>query len=186
MAKHKTSSEWDRIELEYLAGECSIREIADRHEISEAAIRRRAKIQRWVRAARKPRTLRTSPNPPPPPAAPAEPVDAPAIAERGRQLVVRMLDELDTVTSNIGQLEEMVYDDTDDDRDGGRREGMLKALSLGSRALTVKTLAAAFKTLNEASAPQGKKAQAQDRAKAVGGGSRFAPIGPPRLAVVKP
>ena len=46
MATRKSSFNWDRIELEYLAGEDSVREIADRHEISEGAIRKRAKAEK--------------------------------------------------------------------------------------------------------------------------------------------
>ena len=42
-----------------------------------------------------------------------------------------MLDELDTVTSRMGELEEMIEEETDGDRDGGRRDAMMKALSLG-------------------------------------------------------
>ncbi|WP_267386526.1 hypothetical protein [Sphingomonas sp. GC_Shp_3] len=123
---------------------------------------------------------------PSPPRAAAEPVEAAAIGERGRQLVARMLDELDATTTHAGQLEEMIEAETTGDRDGNRRNGMLGAISLPSRAKTLKELVTALKTVNEASAPQGKKAQRDEKAKAVGGGSRFAPIGPPRLAVVKP
>lgn len=187
MATRKSAHDWDRIELEYLAGEDSIREIADRHEISEGAIRKRAKAEMWVRAVRRVRTMRTSP-----PAAQDEPVErapvpeASVIAERGRGLVARMLDELDATTTHIGELEEMIEDVTADDRDSRRRDGMLSALSLTGRAKTLKELATAFKTINEASVPQGKKAAAQERAREVAGGSRFRPVGTPALKVVKP
>lgn len=183
MATRKTESEWDRIELEYLAGDISVREIADRFSISEGAIRKRAKAQGWVRAVRRPQSAyqrgAVAQRPP------AEPMEAGAIAERGRQLVGRMLDELDATTSLVGELEGLIEAETADDRDARRRDGMLGAISLGARAKTLKELAAALKTVNEASAPAGKKAAAQEKAKAVGGGSRFAPIGPPKLAVVK-
>lgn len=186
MATRKTEAEWDRIELEYLAGEVSIREIADRYDLSDTAIRKRAKAQGWVRAVRKldranihrevePRVVR----------GPATQLDAAQIAERGRQLVGRMLDELDATTSHLGELEEMIEDECADDRDSKRRDGMLGAISLGARAKTLKELTAALKTVNEASAPQGKKAAAQDRAREVAGGSRFRPVGPTNLQVVK-
>jgi len=184
MATRKTASEWDRIELEYLAGEASIREIADRHEISEGAIRKRAKAEKWVRAVRKPQKVRTTA--PAAREAPAEPVpvpDAAVIAERGRGLVNRMLDELDATTTHAGELEELIELETEDDRDGRQRDGMLGAISLGGRAKTLKELATAFKTLNEAAAPQGKKAAQQDRADAVA--SRFRGVGPPTLKAVK-
>lgn len=186
MAGRKTSSEWDRIELEYLAGEVSIREIADRHEISEKAIRTRAKAKGWVRASPKVRTVRTSaPEVNRGSQEPAVPIEASEIAERGRQLVGRMMDELDATTTHQGQLEEMIEAETADDRDGKRRDAMLGAISLGGRAKTLKELATAFKTINEASAPQGKKAAAQDRAREVAGSSRFRPVGPPNLTAVK-
>jgi hypothetical protein len=43
MTSRKTPAEWRRIEVEYCSGEDSIREIADRHEVSDTAIRERAK-----------------------------------------------------------------------------------------------------------------------------------------------
>lgn len=190
MAKRKSSSDWDRIQLEYLAGEDSIREIADRHEISDTAIRKRAKADGWVRVVRKAERARTSRTPAPQsrePRADGAPVpEAAVIAEQGRGLVARMLDELDATTTHQGELEEMIEDLTATDESDRRRDGMLGAISLAGRAKTLKELATAFKTINEASAPMGKKAQAQEKAKAIGGGSRFAPIGPPKLAVVKP
>lgn len=186
MAARKTEAEWDRIELEYLAGEVSVREIADRYGISDTAIRKRAKAQGWVRVVRRPATVRTSdPQPERQPREPAAPVENADIAERGRQLVGRMLDELDATTTHQGELEEMIEAETTGDRDGRRRDGMLGAISLGGRAKTLKELATALKTINEASAPQGKKAAAQDRAREVAGSSRFRPVGPAGLHVVK-
>ncbi|MBB5714764.1 hypothetical protein [Sphingomonas aerophila] len=93
------------------------------------------------------------------------------------------MDELDTVTSHIGELEEAIEEDCEGDRTGDRRAAMMKAISLDGRANTLKTLSLAFKTLNEASAPQGKKAAQQEAAKAVAG--RFRQIGPPTLKAVK-
>ena len=184
MATRKSTFDWDRIELEYLAGEASIREIADRHEISEGAIRKRAKAERWVRSVRTLRTVRTKPVAVA--ASPAEPVpvpDAAVIAERGRGLVARMLDELDATTTHQGKLEEMIDDETSGDREARRRDGMLAAISLTGRAKTLKELATAFKTINEASAPQGKKAGQQEKADQIA--NRFRGVGPPTLKSVK-
>ncbi|RSV41574.1 hypothetical protein CA234_09650 [Sphingomonas sp. ABOLE] len=94
-----------------------------------------------------------------------------------------MLDELDAVTSQRGELEDLIIAATADDDDDSRRDAMLKALSLGNRANTMKTLALALKTLNEAAAPQGKKQAAQEKANEVG--RRFQPLGPPTLKAVK-
>ncbi|UAK26551.1 hypothetical protein K8P63_06960 [Sphingomonas nostoxanthinifaciens] len=93
-----------------------------------------------------------------------------------------MLDELDVVTSHRGELEDMILQATEDDDDAARRDGMMRAVGLAGRANTMKTLALALKTLNEAAAPQGKKAQQQDKANEIA--SRFRPIGPPTLKAV--
>ena len=184
MATRKSTFDWDRIKLEYLAGEASVREIADRHEISEGAIRKRAKAEKWVRSVRTLRTVRTEPVALA--ASPAEPVpvpDAAVIAERGRGLVARMLDELDATTTHQGKLEEMIEDETSGDREARRRDVMLAAISLTGRAKTLKELATAFKTINEASAPQGKKAGQQEKADQIA--NRFRGVGPPTLKSVK-
>ncbi|WP_404711497.1 hypothetical protein [Sphingomonas sp. MMS24-J13] len=183
MAKPKTTAEWQRIEIEYCGGEDSIREIADRHEISDTAIRKRAKAEGWTRPVRTANRRELDRSPPPPaPSDPEKPLDAAEIAEGGRALVARMLDELDVTTSRRGELEDMIVAATEGDEDDDRRDAMARAISLPSRANTLKTIALAFKTLNEAAAPQGKKAQQQDKAKAVA--NRFAGVGPPKLKVV--
>ena len=185
MAARKTEAEWDRIELEYLQGECSVREIADRFNISDAAIRKRAKAQGWVRAVRTPENANfAAPAAERAPRAPAEPVEAGQIAERGRQLVARLLDELDATTTHQGELEELIEAECEGDRDGKRRDGMLGAVSLPSRAKTLKELATALKTVNEAGAPQGVKAARQEAAREVAAGSRFRPVGTPQLRAV--
>lgn len=183
MTTRKTSIDWARIELEYCANDDSIREIADRHEISDTAIRKRAKSEKWVRKVRTANRRELVPSPPPPPESdPEKPLDAAAIADGGRGLVARMLDELDVTTSRRGELEDMIVEATDGDDEDARRDSMMRAISLPSRANTMKTLALALKTLNEASAPQGKKAAAQSRANDVAG--RIRGLGPPKLKAV--
>lgn len=186
MAKSRSTIDWPRIEIEYLAGEDSIREIADRHEISDAAIRKRAKKEGWVRTVRTPKRCEPERQPPPPPPASAdEPADSAAIADDGRALALRMLDELDVVTSQRGELEDIIIAATEDDDDDAKRDALMKSISLPVRANTLKTIAQALKTLNESSAPQGKKAAAQEKANQIGGGQRFAALGPPKLKAVK-
>jgi hypothetical protein len=186
MAARKTVDEWARIQREYLAGEDSIREIADRHEISEAAIRKRAKAEGWerpVRTREPVRTLLPVPRlPPPEPRPPAEAVNAADIAERGRQLVGRMFNELEAITSYDGELEELIEVAMAGDEDDRRRDAMLKAVSLPARSQIAKNLATALKTINEAGAPpKGKKAQAQERAAAAG--KKFGTIGAPTRSI---
>jgi len=186
LAKSRSTIDWARIELEYLAGEDSIREIADRHEISDTAIRKRAKAANWERQVRSKK--RREPERVPVPSVPPEkePAADPAeIADEGRSLVARMLDELHVTTSRRGELEDLIIEATDDDDDDAKRDAMMRAVSLPTRANTLKTLALALKTINEASAPQGKKAAQQERAKAIGGAPRFQALGPPKLKSVK-
>ncbi len=77
----------------------------------------------------------------------------------------------------------MIMEATENDDRDAQRDAMIKAVSLPSRANTMKILALALKTLNEASAPQGKKAAKQKKAEQVA--SRFCPIGPPTLKSVE-
>lgn len=186
MAKRNSTINWTAIEREYLAGDCSIREIADRYEVSDTAVRKKAKAEGWVRKVRSANLGEPERQPaPPPPSDPDQRREPAAIADDGRSLVGRLLDELDAATSRRGELEDMIIAATEDDQDDSRRNAMMKAISLPSRANTMKTLALALKTLNEASAPQGKKAAAQEKANAIGGKSRFAALGPPTLKAVK-
>jgi len=183
MAARKTTADWQRIEIEYCGGEDSIREIADRHDISDTAIRKRAKAEGWSRQVRTPNRRELVRQPAAPaPIDPAEPVEPSAIADEGRGLVFRMLEELDVTTSRRGELEEMIVAATEGDEDDARRDAMERAISLPQRAATLQKLALSLKGFNEAAAPQGKKAQQQDAADAVA--SRFRPIGPPKLKAV--
>lgn len=186
MAARKTPDEWARIQREYLAGEDSIREIAGRHEISEAAIRKRAKAEGWERPVRTREPVRTLlPVPRPSPAQPIEPpapIENSAIVDQGRQLVARMFDELDAMTSYQGELEEIIEIATANDENDQRRDAMLKAVSLPARSQIAKNLAGALKTINEAGGPaKGKKAQAQERAAAAG--RKFGAIGAPTRSI---
>ena len=186
MAVRKTPEEWSRIQREYLSGDDSIREIADRHEISEAAIRKRAKLKGWERPVRTRQPVRTLLPAPrivvADPVEVREPVDAGTIAENARQLVGRMLDELDAVTSFQGELEEAIEILTANDENDSRRDAMMKAVSLPARSMIVKNLANSLKTINEAVAPaKGKKAQQHDRAAAAG--RKFGAIGAPTRTI---
>lgn len=89
------------------------------------------------------------------------------------------MDELETVTSHVGELEDMICQEEGDPR---RRQALLKAISLGERSKTLKDIATTMKTLNEAGAPQGVKQQRQAAAEsAAAAGNKFAPRTGPRL-----
>lgn len=175
MSKSDKPIDWAGIERDYLAGRMSTREIARWYGLSEAAIRKKAKQTWWVRSANPGHVNReevvrlTTPA--------TEPAE---LSDKARALAGRMLDELDAVTSLHGELEEMICAEESDPR---RRQALLKAISLGERAKTLKDLSATMKTVNEASAPEGKKAQRQANAEKSASGGRFAAPSAPKLVV---
>lgn len=97
--------------------------------------------------------------------------------EYAEQLARRMLDELHESTLALGEMEDLIYKETAGDADGRRRMAMLKAVSLPTRAATLKalvqTLTAARPTV--AARPPGKKEQQAEAAGRVAGGGRFRP-----------
>ena len=176
MANADKPIDWDDIEKDYRAGAMSIREIARWHRLTEGAIRKKAKKEGWTRAQQPPHIERRQVVPAeitPPAASAVKPEELP---DRGRAIASRMFDELDAVTSNIGELEDMISTEESDPR---RRQALLKALSLAERSTTLKNLSTALKTLNEAGAAAvgGKKAERKQAATVVAGkfGVRQAP-----------
>ncbi|SMH29583.1 terminase [Azospirillum agricola] len=192
MAKRQ-DIDWTAIEAEYRVGKLSNRQIGDRFGVSESAIRSRANKEKWVRTARESahqsahlpvveilppidRTARSIPL--------AERRDS---VEHAREIAGRMLDELDTVTSHVGELEQLIEIETADDENGRRRAAMMKAISLPARSMTLKTIVQALAVAKEVAGVGtggGKKAEAQAKAEeAAKPGNKFAPPAPPRLAV---
>lgn len=182
MSKAKKPIDWAGIERDYRKTDLSIREIAKWYGCSDKAIRLRAKADNWARPGAE--TPQAAPQAPQPLADLVEPIverirtplnsettKPEAIIGRGRILALRMLDELDTTTSHVGEMEEAIEDATPGKGDVRRREAMMKAVSLPVRAGTLKNLALALKTLAESMAPAGKKAAAAEDAKMAGLGS---------------
>ena len=103
-----------------------------------------------------------------------------AIVGRGRNLVIRMLDELESATMELGELQRIIEISTDD---GERQQALMQAVSLKQRSDVLKSLATAAKTFAESSTaagPQGKKAERQASAENVAkAGGKFAPPQPP-------
>ena len=187
------TTDWAAIEAEFRAGKRAIRQIAKRHEVSDTAIRKRAKAGGWVRT---PANQLAAPE-----AAPAASTEViiPPRRQRGEvagaegeaktlalgeDLAHRLLGELDVATSCQDEIEAAIYEETRDDENGQRRAMMLKAVSLPARAMTLKTLAQAIAVLKDAAqgADKGKKQQRQDNAEKSASG-RFAPPTPPKLVV---
>jgi hypothetical protein len=180
--------DWSTIREAYEIGALAVRALAREHNLSDMAIRKRAKAEGWTRKPR-PDVCR---EPTPSPAA-AElmvsstlaavvDVDPKVLVEQGRDLTHRLMDELSATSSHVGEIEEAITAYTAGDKDGQRRYAMLKAVGLPTRANVLKTLALAAKALTEA-AP-GKKEEAKDAAAKAGKSGRFAtPPTPPKLVV---
>lgn len=188
----KRAVDWPAIEADLRAGALSNRQIAEKHGLSESAIRKRATAEGWVRSkVPKVRTRRESAHhkvahsPAPARRALAPPVEATGNhADLGRDIALRMLSELDAATAHADELEKMIEVETTDDSNGRRREAMMKAVSLSARATTLKTIAQALGAMKETEAEKGKKELRKDAAKAAAtGGGRFAMGAPPKLVV---
>ncbi|WP_262027136.1 hypothetical protein [Microvirga sp. Mcv34] len=171
--------DWQGVEKDYCAGVMGVREIARWYGISDTAVHKKAKAEGWVRPKQKKTLVGAAPAQAEVPApASSEPVSPADLADRGRGLAARLMNELDAVTANVGELEEMIHSEESDPR---RRQALLKALSLGERANTLRTLSMSLKTLNETAMPEGKKAQRQSAAEKVGG--KFSVPSAPKLVV---
>jgi hypothetical protein len=173
MSKKTKPIDWVAIERDYRAGIMSIREIAKWYgNVTEAAIRKKAKAEGWTREAepkhfeRTPRVERAEITEIAGPAA----MRPEQLTDRARGLAARLLDELDAVTAHIGEIEFMIETEETDPR---RRAALQKAVSLGERAKTLKDVSLTMKTLTEAAAPEGKKAARQESANKASSAGRF-------------
>jgi hypothetical protein len=179
-------TDWVAVEGDYRETRKSIREIGRQHGVPEASIRKRAKAEGWtrpdmkkVRAAHK--EVRAAANV----LATTTSSDPEDLVTRGRDIVGRLMDELSSVTANYGEIEEMILAETEGDENDKRRDAMLKAVSLSSRAGVARNLATAFKTLQESGAggKKGKKEQQAEAAQEIASAGRFAPRRTPKLVV---
>jgi hypothetical protein len=102
-----------------------------------------------------------------------------ASIQQAKDITARLLDELDAITTHAGELEDLIIDETAGDRDPRRRNAMLRAVALPSRAATLKLLIAAtnaWADLERAKpdpGPKGKKAAAAAAAQTAGQGSEW-------------
>ncbi len=156
----RRSTDWEAIQRAYRAGQLSVREIARQYAISEGAVRKRAKADHWqraladkVREAVQEELVRGS----------AQHLRDDQIVQehalvgadvvrqhrhaigRGRDLTLRLLDELDAATTNVGVLQSMIEEATIGDKTPQRRNAMMRAVELPSRAGVIKDLSAAAK-----------------------------------------
>jgi transposase len=179
MPKKDKPIDWAGIERDYRDGRMSIREIARWYgNVTEGAIRKKAKAENWVRAER-PHV--ETPKPLVGEIVEVRPAVKPEeLPERARGIAARLLDELDAMTAHIGEIEHMIETEEGDSR---RRQALLKLISTGERAKTLKDITAAMKTIEEARAPAGKKAARQEGAERAASGGKFGVPNGPRLAV---
>lgn len=189
MTDEKKPVDWAEIERDYRTSSMSVREIARWYGITEAAIRKRAKKDGWERPSSQDGAQAEAANPEPEKVyvgtvLTPENTTPEAIVGRGRNLVMRMMDELDATTSRLGELESIIVASTDDGDVGGQRSALMQAVSLKTRSDVLKALATAAKTLAESSAPAGVKKQRQAAGERVSsGGSRFSAPPPPMRLV---
>lgn len=182
------STDWSAVRKEFEAGVLSNRALAKKHGVSEAAIRKHAKKDGWRKpdaganpgsahseTAKKPSGAVTILTPasdrkqdgPSATIRKAARTDPKTLADDTLDVLARLRDELDTTTCYLGELEDLIIDETAGDKNANRRNAMLKAVSLPVRILAAKNLSLALKTLQEAQ--PGKKKQAEEDAKNVGG-----------------
>lgn len=181
MTDEKKAVDWAGIERDYTSTTRSIREIAGWFQISDTAIRKRAKAEGWVRTkGSQGSQVQTGANLP----VIEAPKDPPKIEEvigRGRNLIDRLMDELDAETLHKGEMEVIIQEN---ENDPARLQALRQAVSLPVRAKTLQTLALALKTMGETAAPEGKKAQRKSAAEAsTAPGGKFAPRPGPQLVV---
>ena len=187
MADQKPAIDWADIERDYRTGSMSVREIARWYSVSDGAIRKKAKAGGWKRLGTQGGTQAEGASSTPPPVIytgtilTPENVTPDAIIGRGRNLVLRMMDELDATTSRQGELEALIVSSTEEGDANGQRQAMMQAVSLKSRSDVLKALATAAKTLSETGAPAGVKQARKDAgARVASGAGRFATPAPPR------
>ena len=185
MTDEKKPVDWAEIERDYRTSSMSVREIARWYGIRETAIRKRATKHGWERPER-PEGSQTEDREPEPAKVYVGTVLTPentapeAIVGRGRNLVMRLMDELDATTTREGELDAMIVSATDSGDQADQRAALKQAISLKQRADVLKALATAAKTLAESSAPQGVKKARQEAGERVAKSSgKFASPAPP-------
>lgn len=162
----KRQIDWERIEQEYRAGQLSIGEVARQHGVVTGAIHNRAKRYSWTRnlaaAVRQAVQAKlvtdgvtddvTGPHA-------QEAIERAAVRgvevvrqhrkdiSTGRLIVASLMEELTQASERRDEIEEEVELETAGDRDTKRRNLMLRAVSLPSRAGVIRDLSGAMRNL---------------------------------------
>lgn len=173
------SPDWEKIKAAYCDFNISGRQLAKEHGITEGAVRKRAKKEKWVRLSDIPVRIAPQCVPDDEPVnrtsvgaqdefAGASPTD---LTKRGRNLILDLMAELEFLNRNHRTLTEMVETYVSGEKDDGARAKLLRSLDHETRAKTANNLATALAKLNDAG--PGKKRQAEDDAKTAGANSEW-------------
>lgn len=160
----KRVTDWESVERAYRAGTLSIREVAKLHDVSDTAIRKKAKAGGWQRdltdkVAEKVRTdLVRSEVCTSTPQTEREIVEVAAATvvqvvrghrsriKQGNDLVELLTNQLIDVAGKRDEFESEIESMCAEDKTGERRARLMKAVSLSSHATIAVNLAAATKT----------------------------------------
>lgn len=173
MAASRNNADWEAVRVDYCAGQMSIREIARKHDVAESYIRRRAKENGWERdlsgkvqervRSRLVRTVERTTNAQEEvrttKRTDAEIVEAAAETavqvvqihrrdvRNGRTICAALFAELQDTSANREIIAECIESETQDDTSPTRRNQMMRAISLPTRARAMLDLSAAMKNL---------------------------------------
>lgn len=157
--------DWDRIEIEYRANKLSVREIAKQHNISDKAIRNKAKSENWHKDLAKKIQVRTKDKLVRSLVRTLNASDEQVIEEiadrsaavveshrkdilAGRDISSMLMGELQHNTAHIEELEQAIDQAADEEKWSYQRRAMIdKAVSLPQRAAVLRDLATSMKTL---------------------------------------
>jgi hypothetical protein len=160
-------TDWDALEAEWRFGNLSNVALGKKHNVSEGAIRKRSKVEGWEKGIeragprQKPAPAREKPRPKAEKEDPAEAAKELPPMDMSLDVAKRLLAELDFYTAHLEDLQDDIYEDTKNDRSTQRRYAMLKAIDLGSRASTLKTIQQTLAAAEAGKVPDGKKEQRQ-------------------------
>ena len=169
MARAERNIDWERVEAQYRVGTMSLREIAGGHGITEGAVRKRAKRDSWARdlgarvrakadALVRKEMVRSEVRTENPSETLTVEVEAQVQARirlshrtdiaKCRKLLMSQLAELEGQTDNIDLVRKVGELLSSDARDPDKINAVYqKAVSLGSRASTMKSLAESLRIL---------------------------------------
>lgn len=159
--------DWAAIERDYRVGQLTVREIARQYGIAASSITRRAEKNGWardfsdeIRAKTQAALLRNTESATPERNAPTREDLAVAVETnvslvlghrkglaRLRIIAEKLATQLDADSDDIKDIEEAIEEETAGDKNPERRNRMLKAVSLGSRAGIARELSQVLKNL---------------------------------------